>query len=181
MREDKPRSPDALRVVRRLRGFAEESELYVSAAGRDVEMHRTDLAGLVLVMDRGLAGEHPTPGQISAALQLSAPATSAMLDRLERLGHVVRSPHPTDRRSVTVEITEHALAVGGAMFGRLSDHLAPVLAARSEAELAVIATFLEDAVAATRSARESLRQGAASPGSPQPASGPSARRRERPA
>ncbi|WP_341927030.1 MarR family transcriptional regulator [Nocardioides psychrotolerans] len=156
MHEDKPRSPHALRVVRSLRGFANESELYVGAAGREAEMHRTDLAGLALVMDRGQAGEHPTPGQISAALQLSAPATSAMLDRLEKLGHVVRTPHPTDRRSVVVEITDHALEVGGAMFGRLATHLAPVVAARSEADLETIATFLEEVVAATRAARESI-------------------------
>lgn len=157
------------RVVRALRGFANETELYVGAAGREAEMHRTDLSGLALVMDRGIAGETPTPGQISTALQLSAPATSAMLDRLERLGHVTRSPHPTDRRSVVVEITEHAMAVGGAMFGRMAQHLAPVLASRSDEELAVVATFLEEAVAATRSARESIRPGDASPGSPRPA------------
>ena len=169
MPEANPRSAEALRVVRSLRGFANESELYVAAAGREAEMHRTDLAGLALVMDRGQAGEHPTPGQISAALQLSAPATSAMLDRLERLGHVVRSPHPSDRRSVVVEITEHALEVGGAMFGRMAAHLGPVLASRSEEELAVIATFLEEVVVATRAARESLRPGAAPPGSPPPA------------
>lgn len=169
MPEDKTRSPQALRVVRGLRGFANESELYVAAAGREAEMHRTDLAGLALVMDRGQAGEHPTPGQISAALQLSAPATSAMLDRLERLGHVTRAPHPTDRRSVVVEITEHALAVGGAMFGRLAAHLGPVLGSRSEAELAVIASFLEESVAATRAARESIRPGGAAPGSTRPA------------
>lgn len=146
----------ALRVTRGLRLFANESELYVGAAGREAAMHRTDLSGLALVMDRGQVGEHPTPGQISAALQLSAPATSAMLDRLERLGHVRRTPHPSDRRSVVVEITDHALEVGGAMFGNLRDHLAPVLATRSERDLAVVASFLEDAAAATRAARESL-------------------------
>ncbi len=150
------RSPDALRVTRALRGFANESELYVGAAGREAEMHRTDLTGLAVVMDRGLQGEPPTPGQISAALQLSAPATSAMLDRLERLGHVVRTPHPSDRRSVVVEVTDHAMQVGGAMFGRLAAHLRPVLEERSPEELEVIASFLEEAVTATRTARESL-------------------------
>ncbi len=157
MPDAKPeRSAEAMRVVRALRGFSNESELYISAAGREAAMHRTDLSGLALVMDRGQQGEHPTPGQISSALRLSAPATTAMLDRLERLGHVVRAPHPTDRRSVVVEITDHAMQVGGAMFGRLASHLAPVLAARSDADLAVVASFLEEAVAATRSARESL-------------------------
>ncbi|MBB6628395.1 MarR family transcriptional regulator [Nocardioides sp. KIGAM211] len=150
------RSPETVRVVRALRSYANESELYVGAAGREAAMHRTDLSGLALVMDRGLQGEHPTPGQLSAALQLSAPATSAMLDRLERLGHVTRSPHPTDRRSVVVEITDHALEVGGAMFGRLAAHLAPVLAGHTDEELALVAQVLEEVGAATRAAREEV-------------------------
>ena len=120
-------------------------------------MHRTDLSGLALVMDRGDTGETTTPGQLSAALHLSAPATSAMLDRLEHLGHVYRVPHPHDRRSVTLEITDNARKVGGAMFARLAAHLAPVLTSRSEEELAEIVAFLEEVVAATRSAREDLR------------------------
>src|SRR5512141_2741324 len=99
-------SGEALRVVRALRGYTNEAEMYVAAAGREAAMHRTDLTGLALVMDRGQLGETTTPGQLSAALRLSAPATSAMLDRLERLGHAHRVPHPTDRRSVVVEMTE---------------------------------------------------------------------------
>ncbi len=146
----------ALRVTRALRGLTTESELYVGAASREATMHRTDLSGLALVMDRGNSGQTTTPGQLSAALHLSAPATSAMLDRLEHLGHIRRSPHPHDRRSVVVEITDHARAVGGAMFGRLAEHLAPVLGSRTEAELEEFATLLEQIVAATRAAREEV-------------------------
>lgn len=151
-----PPSPEAMRVVRALRGYTNETEMYVAAAGREAAMHRTDLTGLALVMDRSQVGERTTPGQLSAAMHLSAPATSAMLDRLERLGHVHRVPHPTDRRSVVVEMTDHALAVGQAMFGRLAAHLGPVLAARSEEELARIATFLEEVATATRAARDEV-------------------------
>ena len=147
---------EGLRITRALRAFTNESELYVGAAGREAAMHRTDLTGLALVMDRGDAGETTTPGQLSSALQLSAPATSAMLDRLEQLGHVRRRPHPHDRRSVIVEMTEHAREVGGAMFARLAAHLAPVLSSRDDAELAQIATFLEEVVAATRAARQEI-------------------------
>ena len=39
------------------------------------------------------------------------------------------------------------------MFGRLAAHLGPVLGSRTEAELADIAAFLEQVVAATRAAR----------------------------
>lgn len=146
-------SDAAVRVVRALREVTNETELYVGATGRESQMHRTDLTGLAMVMDRGDSGSPVTPGQLSAAMHLSAPATSAMLDRLERLGHVRRSPHPRDRRSVVVEMTDHARDVGEQMFGRLAAHVGPVLAGRSADELAAIAEFLEAVSEATRAAR----------------------------
>jgi DNA-binding MarR family transcriptional regulator len=146
------------RVVRALRRFTTESDLYVGAAGRDSDMHRTDLNGLALVMDWGFEGEPATPGRIGASLGLSAPATSALLDRLERAGHVTRAPHPGDRRSSVVSATDHAMEVGGKMFSSLARHLAPVLASRSEDELAVIAAFLEEVGEATAAARREVQQ-----------------------
>ncbi|CUR55241.1 putative Transcriptional regulator, MarR family [metagenome] len=151
-----PPSDEAIRLIRALRAYINETEIYIGAAGREADMHRTDLTGLTVVMDRGNLGESTTPGQLSTAMRLSAPATSAMLDRLEKLGHVVRHPHPTDRRSVVVDLTDHAREVGGAMFGRLAAHLAPVLGQRSEAELADIAEFLEQVVEATRAASDEI-------------------------
>ncbi len=144
------------RVVRNMRGLNNELELYVGAAGREEEMGRTDLTGLSVVMDEEAEGNPVTPGRLSAALQLSAPATSAMLDRLERLGHVHRRPHATDRRSVVVEVTDHARAVGGAMFGRLAQHYAPLLADYDEEQLELVSEFLRRAAEATRAAREDI-------------------------
>ncbi|GAA4670926.1 hypothetical protein GCM10023226_04420 [Nocardioides nanhaiensis] len=150
----------AERVVRGMREMANQSEAYIAAAGREAAMHRTDLTGLAQVMDGEHDPEGPvTPGRLSASMQLSAPATSAMLDRLERLGHVERRPHPTDRRSVEVVATDHAMEVGGQMFARVAARMGPVLAARSEEELAVIAAFLEDAAAATYEARRDIAEG----------------------
>ncbi|WP_148612026.1 MarR family winged helix-turn-helix transcriptional regulator [Nocardioides rubriscoriae] len=153
---DPGRTETARQVVRALRRYATESDLYVADASRDSEMHRTDLNALALVMDWGMVGETATPGRLSAAMRLSAPATSALLDRLERAGHVTRSPHPDDRRSVVVGVTDHALDVGGRMFGRLAAHLAPVLDQRSDEELALIADFLDQVAAATVAARHDI-------------------------
>jgi DNA-binding MarR family transcriptional regulator len=139
-----------------MRTFANELELYVAAAGREQEMHRTDLAGLSVVMDHEDLGDPVTPGRLSAALQLSAPATSAMLDRLERLGHVRRTPHATDRRSVVVEMTDRAREVGGAMFGRLGRAYAPVFDEYDDAQLELVAEFLQRAARATSVARAAI-------------------------
>lgn len=144
------------RVVRALRVYVNESELFLEATSREAEMHRTDLSGLAVIMDRTKDGETTTPGQLSTALHLSAPATSAMLERLERLGHVGRSAHPNDRRSVVVTITDRAMEVGQRMFGGLGAHFAPVFVGRSEEELDLIAGFLEEVSAATRAARDEI-------------------------
>jgi DNA-binding MarR family transcriptional regulator len=158
-----PRGPSddevADRVVRALRRQQAETDVYVTVAGRDNEMHRTDLNGLGLVMDWQGAGEHATPGRLSSALNLSAPATTAMIDRLERQGHVVRSQHPDDRRSVVVHVTDHALQTGAKMFGPVAVRVREVMDARSAEELRTIALFLEDVSDAIAAARRDVEEG----------------------
>ena len=50
-----------------------------------------------------------TPSEISAALLVSSGTLTNRLDRLERKGFLRRIPHPTDRRSTTVELTPSAV------------------------------------------------------------------------
>jgi DNA-binding MarR family transcriptional regulator len=140
--------------VRALRELTTETEMYVVAAGREAAVHRTDLAALGLIMDREDTGGDPaTPGWLSQSMQLSAPATSALLDRLEQHGHVERHPHPHDRRSVQVTVTDHARQVGATMFGRVARELTRVMGHYSDEDLDLIAQFLEEASIATRTAR----------------------------
>lgn len=145
---------EEIRVVRALRTYTTETELYVGAAGREHHMYRTDLAALAVVMDRTDQGERVTPGVLSETLNLSPSATSAVLDRLEQAGHVRRGPHPADRRSVVVDVTDHARAVGGSMFGRLGAHIGRVMSDYTDDQLTVIAEFLERACDATRRATQ---------------------------
>ena len=42
---------------------------------------------------------------LSAALAITVGAASKLVDRLERNGLAVRSPHPTDRRSSVIALT----------------------------------------------------------------------------
>ena len=77
-------------------------------------------------------------GRVSRVLDLAAqPPWTAHLDRL---GHVRRLPHATDRRSVT----DHARDVFAEMSAPFGAHLAPVYAKRTPQELGVIADFLDE-------------------------------------
>ncbi|KQY59867.1 hypothetical protein ASD11_10130 [Aeromicrobium sp. Root495] len=136
-------------LVRELRIFAGEIERYVLQMSHEHSMHRTDLAAIAFVMDR----EDTSPKDISEGLGLSPSATSAMLERLERAGHVRRERSEADRRGVRVEITQKALEVGGSMFAILARHLRAVLDDQDEAELARTAVLMEQINTATRAAR----------------------------
>lgn len=136
-------------LVRELRMFTAEVERYVLHMSHVHSMHRTDLATIGLVMDR----ETTSPKDISDGLGLSPSATSAVLDRLERAGHVRRTRSEDDRRSVHVEVTESALAVGGSMFAVLAKHMRGVLDAHDDDELARTAALMHQLNAAARAAR----------------------------
>lgn len=56
-----------------------------------------------------------TQQQVAAALEVSARNVSALVDALEGTGHVRRTPHPSDRRAVLLELTPEAEAVMGRM------------------------------------------------------------------
>jgi DNA-binding MarR family transcriptional regulator len=44
-----------------------------------------------------------TAKEVAHSVQMGSGATTALIDRLEKKGHVKRSPHPTDRRSIVIE------------------------------------------------------------------------------
>jgi DNA-binding MarR family transcriptional regulator len=86
-----------------------------------------------------------TPGQLGALLQLSSGGTTALIQRLERGGHVSRHANPHDKRSAVVRLTP-------AIAARAADAWAPfvaeidALAARlSETEREVVRRFVEGA------------------------------------
>ncbi|WP_454129271.1 MarR family winged helix-turn-helix transcriptional regulator [Microbacterium aurum] len=43
-----------------------------------------------------------TPVALSRYLGITSASTTALLDRLEKSGHIVRTPHPRDRRSIVI-------------------------------------------------------------------------------
>jgi DNA-binding MarR family transcriptional regulator len=146
-----PTGPAAtLDLIRELRTYTAEIERYILEMSHVHTLHRTDLSAIGFVMDRGGA----TPGEIAEGLSLSPSATSAMLDRLERVGHVRRERVESDRRSVRVVITDQALQVGSSMFGLLATHMRAVLDTYDEDELARTAELMRRLNAATRAASE---------------------------
>ena len=140
-------------LLRILQEFTLEANRYVDAAGERKDMHRTDMNALAVIMRHTARGSVVTPGLLRKELNLSSPATTALIDRLDSSGHVVRERHSTDRRQVQLKMTPKAFQEGGAIFAPLAQHMGSALAAFSEEELETVTRFMTAMIDATVAAR----------------------------
>ncbi|WP_432398413.1 MarR family winged helix-turn-helix transcriptional regulator [Pseudarthrobacter sp. L19] len=141
-------------LVRLLQEFSLEANRYVDAAGARNDMHRTDLNALSVIMEHTAKNQVVTPGVLRRELHLSSPATTALIDRLDRSGHVVREREGTDRRQVQLRMTAKAFDDGGAMFLPLARHMGAAMERFTPEELEVATRFLTAMISATVRAGE---------------------------
>ncbi|KIS25731.1 MarR family transcriptional regulator [Arthrobacter sp. SPG23] len=157
-----PGGPPALVLL--LQEFTLEANRYVDTAGGRNDMHRTDLNALAVIMRHAAKGTVVTPGVLRKELHLSSPATTALIDRLDQSGHVIRERLGSDRRQVQLRMTPKAYRDGGAMFLPLARHMGAAMAEFTPAELEVAARFMESMTQATiRAAQEAAGPEAAGP------------------
>ena len=134
-------------LIHLLRELTTRSDQWVETRGRREGVHRTHLHALAHLMDAEEQGRAMSPGDLSAAVGLSAPATTALLDRLVSAGHVERSTHPIDRRRTVLTVTDAARATGFAIFGPLAMRMAPIMDRLDAHEREIITRFLSEIVA----------------------------------
>jgi DNA-binding MarR family transcriptional regulator len=143
-------------LVDALRRFSIESDRFVEIFSSAHGLHRTDMNALAYISAADEAGHPLSPGQLGAELNLSSPATTALLDRLERVGHVGRERDASDRRKVVVRTQEQGIRLAVEFFVPLGRALRQVMDSFDEDELRVVLRFLQqaaDAVEATRRAQ----------------------------
>jgi DNA-binding MarR family transcriptional regulator len=103
---------------------------------------RTDVRALVAIMDAARSGAALTAGGLGAAVDLSSASVTALVDRLERAGHVRRVRDAEDRRRVTLQMSDPAMAAGAEFFGGLQRDLVAAMADYTDDDLAVVRSFL---------------------------------------
>ncbi|MEJ1196440.1 MULTISPECIES: MarR family transcriptional regulator [unclassified Streptomyces] len=131
-----------MEIVHLLRAVAVELGAHSARFAQRNGMHSTDVRALIALMDASRAGEGMTAGRLGAALGLNSAGTTALVDRLERAGHVRRVRDERDRRRVTVEVDERAVTLGRSHFGPLIGQVVELLRSYDERELAAIGSFL---------------------------------------
>lgn len=123
-----------------LRRLLDSSRRSVPALARRAGLTHHELSVLEHVF------EHPSgPSELAQRVGVTSAAATGIVDRLEARGHVVRQPHPTDRRRTAVVCTPSGREeLVGHMMPMFLE-LAALDASLSDEEGAVVRRFLEAA------------------------------------
>ncbi|MCX5313507.1 MarR family transcriptional regulator [Streptomyces sp. NBC_00154] len=137
-------SPE-MEIVHLLRKVTVEFGLRQAEFASRHGMHPTDVRALICLLDAERAGTDATAGWLGGQLGLNSAGTTAVIDRLERLGHLTRTRDPRDRRRVLLTVDPRAVELGRSFFGPLIDNTVAVLRDFDESETAAVRRFLSAA------------------------------------
>ena len=137
----------------RFRTIGVTNDLFDTAASRRLGVNRTDLRVMDFLQRNG-----PVPiSRLADLNQLSRPAMTTVIDRLEQAGYAQRTRDPGDRRSVLVELTPLAQERAWEIYGPFADLTAGEFSRYSAAELELFDRFLEHANELTERRLEEIR------------------------
>jgi DNA-binding MarR family transcriptional regulator len=143
---------------RTLKGVGESNRLHRELATAVIGFQEAVArAGGMTAAERKCAGllaerGRMTPGELSHETGLTSGAITGIVDRLAKSGFAARIAHPTDRRSVIVEVRrrDELLTMFGPVFAALSAAMDKLDARYTNDERALILRHLTDTVAILR-------------------------------
>ncbi|WP_104108545.1 MULTISPECIES: MarR family winged helix-turn-helix transcriptional regulator [unclassified Arthrobacter] len=131
-------------VMAALGRLREAEQLLSDASLKYMKLNQTDMRALHYLIVAANTGGVTTPGGIAAHLKISTASTTKLLDRLERAGHITRSPHPSDRRALAIAITDVTRESAMNTVGRQQAKRFYSAARLNPAEREVVIRFLDD-------------------------------------
>ncbi|MEU0541707.1 MarR family transcriptional regulator [Nocardia sp. NPDC005978] len=105
-------------------------------------LHSTDAEALIEILGAEERGAALSPARLSERISLSQPATTALLNRLELAGHVVRTREHSDRRVITLRGSSEVHELADEFFRPLGEQVAAVMARHSPEQLRRFEKFL---------------------------------------
>ncbi|WP_431899400.1 MarR family winged helix-turn-helix transcriptional regulator [Nonomuraea sp. bgisy101] len=123
-----------------MQAFQAAVDDFDTAAARVLGINRTDTRCLEILLQHG----EITPGILGPALGLTTGSVTAMLDRLEKLDYLTRSPDPQDRRKVVVRPTEKIITKAQELYGPFIVEGEAILSQYTDEQVDAITRFLRE-------------------------------------
>lgn len=146
----------SIRVMEALREWQEAARSLSEASKRYMKLNESDMRAIRMIMRAQKQHQIVTPKDIAREVGISSASTTKLMDRLVAGGHLVRVPHPSDRRTICVEVTEHTRQSAQNTIGRQHARRFAVAAALSADDRETVIRFLTDLAESDRPQGELL-------------------------
>jgi DNA-binding MarR family transcriptional regulator len=141
-------------VMSLLRAMGMTTDRFDQAAAERLGVNRTDFRVLDMLERNGPL----PPSRLAELNDLSRPAMTTVIDRLEKARYARRVPDPSDRRRVLVEITPLARRRAMDIYRPIGEVSQQAFGDYTAEELEVIASFLARSIELTEEQLEGLRR-----------------------
>lgn len=141
-------SAEVADVLTALRSVSDAMDRMYGGMKDGMAMNTTDLAALRMLIIREQRGQAVSPHDLARHLRISTASTTKLIDRLTEAGHVVRLPHPTDRRSRLIALTDHSRSSFFTHFRESLVAMSSVVQTYPPEQLVVVTDFLLKVAAA---------------------------------
>ncbi|WP_092382537.1 MarR family winged helix-turn-helix transcriptional regulator [Micromonospora phaseoli] len=162
-RRDTRRELLVAEITAELRRYCVDAQHVGHAFAGQHGLNATDLQALIAVMDAELHGDPITPGRLGEHLDLASGSVTALIDRLERAGHLRRDRDPTDRRKVLLRYADRGAELAMGFFRPLGERTDRVMTDFSDEELEVVYRFMTAMGVSLREHRDEVRSARAEP------------------
>lgn len=154
-------------LVRLIQLLVAEGTKIVGAFAALHGLHHTDVEALSRVLVAQERGMAMTPGALAKELGLTSGAITAVVDRLERAGHLSRVRDDTDRRKVLLHYSPGGRALADEFFAPIGQRSEALMDQFTPEELEVVRRYLAvtgEAIAAHRQFLTAQSAGSPAPG-----------------
>lgn len=149
---DSDNAHDVESVLRAYARFRAADVAMVARMRSHTGLSENELAILRFLLRERAHAHEVKPSEIARHLDISSASTTALLDRLEKAGMVVRESNPEDRRSILIAVTDQAEEAIASTYEAFEVRLAGLMTDLSPQEREDVAAFfssLADAADAT--------------------------------
>jgi DNA-binding MarR family transcriptional regulator len=133
-------TPRMNRYVSLVRDFAARAVLFHETVAQKLGLHATDVKALRLLGDEAM-----TAGQLAERVGLTGASVTALVDRLEDSGFVIRQRDAADRRRVTIKAVPAKIQKLDRLYDAYGAAMAKLLTSYDDKAFAAITDYLAQA------------------------------------
>ncbi|MET0966915.1 MAG: MarR family transcriptional regulator [Nakamurella sp.] len=131
-------------ILESLRTYASIDNEITHHLAKWLGVHSADAGALAEILNAEAKGTPLSPARLAKRISLSSGATTALLNRLETAGYLVRSREHADRRVVTLRSVAAVTEPANDFFLPLARRLDAMMTTYSAAQLAQFEQLLDD-------------------------------------